>query len=244
MNNRNYSRTFLKNYFRADEVISLDKRNYHHEINVLRKKAGDEFIVFDGEGNSALAQVIDINKKSFNIKIIQVYPSSKREGLEIDLGQALIKNDPFNLAIQKATELGVNIFSPLITERVVARRKDLFSSGRIRKWEQTAQGACEQCGENWIPKINEPINLKDWAADTNSETKIVLFPDSKNKLSDIEIKNSVSIAIGPEGDFTDNEVTTLSDSGFIPVSIGKRILRAETAAISVVSAIRYSTKEF
>tara|TARA_B100000579_G_scaffold434380_1_gene455169 strand:- start:819 stop:1505 length:687 start_codon:yes stop_codon:yes gene_type:complete len=227
-----------------DEVISLEKKNFHHEINVLRKKLGDKFIVFDGRGESSLVQVIDIDKKSFNIKIIEVFPSSKREGIDIDLGLALIKNDPLNLAIQKATELGVNRFSPLITERVSVKRKDTSSSGRMRKWEQTAQGACEQCGENWIPKINEPINLKDWADDTNSETKIVLYPGSKNKLSDIKIENCISIAIGPEGDFTDNEVEALADCGFIPVSMGRRILRAETAAISVVGAVRYSAKEF
>ena len=244
MNNRNYSRTFLQHNFKMDEVISLEKKNYHHEINVLRKKLGDKFIVFDGQGESSLVQVIDIDKKSFNIKIIEVFPSSKREGIDIDLGLALIKNDPLNLAIQKATELGVNRFSPLITERVSVKRKDTSSSGRMRKWQQTAQGACEQCGENWIPKINEPINLKDWADDTNSETKIVLYPGSKNKLSDIKIKKSISIAIGPEGDFADNEVEALTDSGFIPVSMGKRILRAETAAISVVGAVRYSAKEF
>ena len=244
MNYRNYSRTFLQHNFKMDEVISLEKKNFHHEINVLRKKLGDKFIVFDGRGESSLVQVIDIDKKSFNIKIIEVFPSSKREGIDIDLGLALIKNDPLNLAIQKATELGVNRFSPLITERVSVNRKNTSSSGRMRKWEQTAQGACEQCGENWIPKINEPINLKDWADDINSETKIVLYPGSKNKLSDIKIKNSISIAIGPEGDFTDNEVEALTDCGFIPVTIGKRILRAETAAISVVGAVRYSAKEF
>ena len=119
-----------------------------------------------------------------------------------------------------------------------------MTKNRSTKWSLIARGACEQCGENWIPKINEPINLKDWADDTNSETKIVLYPGAKNKLSDIKIENSISIAIGPEGDFTDNEVEALTDCGFIPVTIGKRILRAETAAISVVSAIRYSAKEF
>ncbi len=244
MNNTNYTRTFLKYSFSTDEVISLDKKNHHHEINVLRKKTGDKFIVFDGQGNSSLAQVIEIDKKSFNIKILKAYPPSKKEGVDIDLGQALIKNDPFNISIQKATELGVSIFSPLITERVVVRRKDPYQVSRMAKWQQTAQGACEQCGENWMPRINEPISIKSWAASTNSETKIVLYPDAQNKLSDIEIKNSASVAIGPEGDFTDDEVAVLSDCGFIPVNMGKRILRAETAAISVVSAIRYSAKEF
>jgi 16S rRNA (uracil1498-N3)-methyltransferase len=222
----------------------LNKKDFHHEINVLRKKAGDRFIVFDGSGNSALAEVKEVDKKSFNIELLEIFQLSPREGIDIDLGQSLIKNDPFNFAIQKSTELGVRSFSPLISRRVVVKRRDPYSVSRIAKWQQTAVGACEQCGENWIPKINEPVSIKDWAINSDAETKIVLYPQAKDKLSNIAIKNSVSIAIGPEGDFTEDEIATLSECGFIPVTMGKRILRAETAAISVVSALRYGAKEF
>ena len=93
-------------------------------------------------------------------------------------------------------------------------------------------------------KIKELQSVQDWSKLTSSETKIVLYPGATSKLSDIKIKESVSIAIGPEGDFTEKEVRSLKEEGFIPVTIGRRILRAETAAISVVSALRYSAKEF
>ena len=244
MNHANLTRTFLNHPYTQGEIISLNKKDFHHEINVLRKKAGDRFIVFDGSGNSALAGVKEGDKKSFNIELIEIFQPSPREGIDIDLGQSLIKNDPFNFAIQKSTELGVRSFSPLISRRVVVKRRDPYSVSRIAKWQQTAVGACEQCGENWIPKINEPVSIKDWAINSDAETKIVLYPEAKDKLSNIAIKNSVSIAIGPEGDFTEDEIATLSECGFIPVTMGKRILRAETAAISAVSALRYGAKEF
>jgi 16S rRNA (uracil1498-N3)-methyltransferase len=244
MNHTNLTRTFLNHPYTQGEIISLNKKDFHHEINVLRKKAGDRFIVFDGSGNSALAGVKEVDKKSFNIELIEIFQPSPREGIDIDLGQSLIKNDPFNFAIQKSTELGVRSFSPLISRRVVVKRRDPYSVSRMAKWLQTAVGACEQCGENWIPKINEPVSIKDWAINSDAETKIVLYPEAKDKLSNIAIKNSVSIAIGPEGDFTEDEIATLSECGFIPVTMGKRILRAETAAISVVSALRYGAKEF
>ena len=244
MNHTNLTRTFLNHPYTQGEIISLNKKDFHHEINVLRKKAGDRFIVFDGSGNSALAGVKEVDKKSFNIELIEIFQPSPREGIDIDLGQSLIKNDPFNFAIQKSTELGVRSFSPLISRRVVVKRRDPYSVSRIAKWQQTAVRACEQCGENWIPKINEPVSIKDWAINSDAETKIVLYPEAKDKLSNIAIKNSVSIAIGPEGDFTEDEIATLSECGFIPVTMGKRILRAETAAISVVSALRYGAKEF
>ena len=239
----NLTRTFLDRSFVLNETILLEKRFFHHELNVLRKKSGDFFIVFDGKGNSAMAEILS-TKKHFEICINKLFPPSPRLGIDFDLGQSIIKNDPFNIALQKATELGVKTFSPLLTERVVMNRKSLDSKKRIEKWYQIARGACEQCGENWIPCINEPTNLIEWAKETSSQTKILLYPNAEQKLSDIVFKETVSIAIGPEGDFTTGEVEALKEFDFIPVTMGHRILRAETAAISVISAIRYGAKEF
>ena len=92
--------------------------------------------------------------------------------------------------------------------------------------------------------ISSPLDIKEWSETVSSKTKIVLFPNAEARLSDIEIQDSVSIAIGPEGDFTEKEISYLKESGFLPVTIGKRILRAETAAISVISSLRYGAKEF
>ena len=240
----NYTRTYLEDSFHKDKIISLDKKLFHHEINVLRKKEGDKFIIFDGKGSSGITEIIELNRKNFIIKIIELFEPSSREGLDIELGQALIKNDPFNFSLQKATELGVKKFSPIVSERVVVKRDQFSDKSRMEKWKQIAKGACEQCGENWIPEIASPTGIKEWSKSTNAETKIVLFPDAKDNLSDVKISKSISVAIGPEGDFTEEEVECLKESGFLPVTIGKRILRAETAAISVVSALRYGVKEF
>ena len=239
----NLTRTFLDRSFVLNETIQLEKRFFHHELNVLRKKSGDLFIVFDGKGNSAMAEILS-TKKHFEICINKLFPPSPRSGIDFDLGQSIIKSDPFNIALQKAAELGVKTFSPLLTERVVMNRKSLDSKKRIEKWYQIARGACEQCGENWVPFINEPTNLIEWAKETSSRTKILLYPNAEQKLSDIAFKETVSIAIGPEGDFTVGEVEALKEFDFIPVTMGHRILRAETAAISVISAIRYGAKEF
>ena len=244
MSNSEYTRTFLDLPYIKGEVISLYKKDFHHELNVLRKKAGDRFTVFDGKGNSALAEILVIDKKILKILIIENYSLSNRHGIQIYLGQSLIKNDPFNLTIQKASELGVCKFSPLLTKRVTVNRTNVNLEKRIEKWNQIAKGACEQCGENWIPEITGPLKIEDWSKTIISDTKIVLYPDAEIMLSEIEIKDSVSIAIGPEGDFTEEEIRDLKEDGFVPVTIGPRILRAETASISVISALRYGAKEF
>ena len=133
-------------------------------------------------------------------------------------------------------------FSPLLTERVSVKRHDY--SQLIEKSYQTAKGACEQCGENWLPEITLPQSVVDWSEQCQDETKIVLYPNAEKKISDIDIKGSVALAVGPEGDFTEREIELLTNYGFVPVTIGKRILRAETAAIAAVSALRYKTEEF
>ena len=239
----NYTRTFFEHSFKDQEVISLNKKDFHHEINVLRKKKGDKFVLFDGRGSSCLVEVTELKKRTFEIKIIKTFPEIPRFGIEINLGQALIKNNPFLFSVQKATELGVSKISPLLTERVSVKRQNY--SQIIEKSYQTAKGACEQCGENWLPEITLPQPVLDWSSRCQAETKIVLYPNAEKKLSDINIKGSVSLAVGPEGDFTEKEIELLTvNYGFVPVTIGKRILRAETAAIAAISALRYGTGEF
>ena len=126
----------------------------------------------------------------------------------------------------------------------ISELKIKMTRNRNLRWNLIARGAGEQCGENWLPIIEDPIKLDRWAANVESKIKILLYPNSDNKISDFKYKDSVSLAIGPEGDFSDYEVDSLTEKGFIPVSIGKRILRAETAAISAISSVRFSAKEF
>ena len=238
----NLTRSFVDQEFFLNKKIILEKSSSHHLIKVLRKKEGDELVLFDGKGNSCLGVISKIHRSEVQLDVIDIFEKSLRSGIEINLGQSLIKNDPFNLTIQKATELGVTSFHPLITDRSELKIK--MTRNRSLRWNLIARGACEQCGENWLPIIEDPIKLDRWAANEESKIKIVLYPNADNKISDFKYKDSVSLAIGPEGDFSDYEVDSLTEKGFIPVSIGKRILRAETAAISAISSVRFSAKEF
>ena len=238
----NLTRSFVNQEFFLNKKIILEKSSSHHLIKVLRKKEGDELMLFDGKGNSCLGVISKIHRSEVQLDVIDIFEKSLRSGIEINLGQSLIKNDPFNLTIQKATELGVTSFHPLITDRSELKIK--MTKNRSLRWNLIARGACEQCGENWLPIIEDPIKLDRWAENEESKIKIVLYPNADNKISDFKYKDSVSIAIGPEGDFSDYEVDSLTEKGFIPVSIGKRILRAETAAISAISSVRFSAKEF
>ena len=236
------TRNFVDQHFAVNKKIILEKSSTHHLLKVLRKKEGDEIILFDGKGNSCLGVISSLNKSQLELEIIELFDKTLRSGIKISLGQSLIKSDPLNFIIQKATELGVASFYPLITDRSVIKLK--MTKNRALKWSLIARGACEQCGENWLPIIESPMKLNKWAEGEKSKIKIVLYPHANNKISDLDYKDSVSLAIGPEGDFTEYEVDSLIEKGFIPVTIGQRILRAETAAISAISSVRFGAKEF
>ena len=238
----NSTRNFVDQTFVVNKKIILEKSSAHHLLKVLRKKEGDEIILFDGKGNSCLGVISSLKRFELELEIIEVFDRTLRSGIDISLGQSLIKSDPLHLIIQKATELGVTSFCPLVTDRSVIKLK--MTKNRTLKWSLIARGACEQCGENWLPIIESPMKLDKWAEGEKSKIKIVLYPHATNKISDLDYKDSVSLAIGPEGDFTEYEVDSLSEKGFIPVTIGKRILRAETAAISAISSLRFGAKEF
>ena len=239
---KNLTRNFLDQKFFINKKIILEHSSSHHLLKVLRKKEGDKIILFDGKGNSCLGVITLISRSKLELEIIDVFERTLRSGVDINLGQSLIKSDPLHLVIQKATELGIVSFSPLITDHSVVRIK--ATKNRNLKWNLIARNACEQCGENWLPTIADPIDLDQWASTVKSNLKIVLYPNADNKISYLEYKDSVSLAVGPEGDFTNYEVDSLTEKGFIPVTIGKRILRAETAAISAISSVRFSAKEF
>ena len=236
------TRNFVDQHFAVNKKIILEKSSTHHLLKVLRKKEGDEIILFDGKGYSCLGVISSLNKSQLELEIIELFDKTLRSGIKISLGQSLIKSDPLNFIIQKATELGVASFYPLITDRSVIKLK--MTKNRALKWSLIARGACEQCGENWLPIIENPMKLDKWAEVEKSKIKIVLYPHANNKISDLDYKDSVSLAIGPEGDFTEYEVDSLIEKGFIPVTIGQRILRAETAAISAISSVRFGAKEF
>tara|TARA_Y100001970_G_C14244755_1_gene867340 strand:+ start:1446 stop:2162 length:717 start_codon:yes stop_codon:yes gene_type:complete len=237
------TRVYLDKEFKPEDSIQLSKDSSRHLIKVLRKKSGDEIELFDGKGRSCRAILLRPVKDKLPVKIVSDSFFSRRDKIEINIGLSLIKNDPFSIALQKSAELGVKSVTPLITERTQLAKKNIKES-KIARWNSILRSACEQCGDNWIPEISEPIDLISWSKTINSKTKLVLYPHSQKKITDVSISDSITIAIGPVGDFSEKEIINLEAKGFMPVSIGKRILRAETAVISSVSCIRTMTGGF
>jgi 16S rRNA (uracil1498-N3)-methyltransferase len=240
----NYTRIYCGQNLEIGKVLILIQNSSKHLVNVLRKKEGSLIELFDGKGSSCTAEIISSQKKRVKVKLVEELVFQDRKGIKISLGQSLIKTEPFSFSIQKATELGVASISPLYTERTVIKLNSNSTKSRKARWKSIATHACQQCGENWLPEINEIQRLEDWAQAVKAKHKIVLYPNAETKLSSLTFDDSVAIAVGPEGDFTDSEINLLTEKDFLPVKLGERVLRADTAVISVVSAIRAMCEEF
>ena len=239
----NYRRIYLDNDFLMEDELSLSNDTSNYLINVLRKKNGDQIRLFNGKGYSCLAEIILKNKKS-SIRILENKSFVSPSGIKILLGQCLLKPEPFSLSIQKSTELGVGSITPLRSKRTVVRINERSQSVRLSRWKKIAINACEQCGEDWLPEISNIQILENWCTQVKAETKIVLYPKAQQALSQISFGKSLAIAVGPEGDFTPQEIDLCEENGFIPVTIGTRVLRAESAVISSLSAVRTLCGEF
>ena len=216
------------------KILIKDKSDCNHIQNVYRLNIGDELRIIDGE-YEYFTKIIAISKKEVAVKILEKKEDSYSLNVNIDIAMGILKNDKMNLAIQKLTEIGVNRIIPLKTERVVVKINE-----KKEKWDVVVREALKQCRGI---KFTEITPVKKLAEIDYSKYDKIIFAyensDESKSLSEIiekEDKNILYI-IGPEGGITQEEVDFLKNNKAIEISLGKRILRAETAAIVVCGII-------
>ena len=216
------------------KILIKEKSDCNHIQNVYRLNVGDKLRIVDGE-YEYFTQIIEISKKEVVVKILEKNEDSYSLNINIDVAIGILKNDKMNLAIQKLTEIGVKSIIPLKTERVVVRINE-----KKEKWDTVARETLKQCRG---VKFTEILPVKKLAEiDYEKYDKIIFAYENSNEsksLSEIikqEDKNILYI-IGPEGGITQEEVDFLKNNKAIEISLGKRILRAETAAIVVCGII-------
>ena len=217
----------------------LSEEEAHHAIKVMRVKTGENIELFDGEGTIATASVTSISGKSLEYTIESEKTLTVKTP-SINLYQAIPKGKNMELIIQKAVELGVTEIIPLITKNTVAVSDS--PEKKALKWQRTALEACKQCRQAFLPKIHTPVQFTE-SLKFYGELKVVgaLRPNQKplRETFNSHAPQSVSILVGPEGDFTDSELHYAESSGFIPVTLGDLVLRVETATLYMISATRF-----
>ncbi|WP_159780200.1 16S rRNA (uracil(1498)-N(3))-methyltransferase [Flavobacterium sp. 9AF] len=211
-----------------DKTFAFDKEESKHIVKVLRKKEGDKIHLSNGEGNYFLGEIILASDKKCEIKIIETKCiEPKRYRIHIAVAPTKM-NDRYEWFLEKATEIGIDEITPIICDH--SERK-VF---KIDRAEKIIQSAMKQSLQYYIPKINEPIGFSDFIQKNFSEKKFIAHCEDQQKISfkeTIRKEEHIIILIGPEGDFSTNEIKLALNNNYIPVTLGNNRLRTETAAI-------------
>lgn len=219
-----------------------------HISNVLRMKIDEEVQIGNKETlENYIAKIFEINKENIILKVVEKLDSSTESNVNIDLYQGLPKADKMEWIIQKTTEIGINKIIPVDMQRCVVKLDEKDAKKKIDRWQKVAEGAAKQSKRDKIPKIENKIKLKE-VENRIKEYDIFLIAyeeEKENKLKE-QIKNiakkqnyNIGVLIGPEGGLDIKEVEELKEKGAKTVTLGKRILRTETAPIVIISNILY-----
>lgn len=231
-------RIFLDDVTGSDiKIVGQDAR---HLAYSLRAKRGDRITAVDGMGNCAVLELIDFDRETIKAKRVGEVEKIIGGG-KIILADCLPKQNRFETIIEKATELGVDKIQPLISERTIARPRN-----KLERWQKIAKEASEQCGRDTIPEIGDVLNLDDWLKDLPlDESWLFLFCWELERATTVRAvlnncdKENILVLIGTEGGFTEREVMAIKSAGGVSASLGERILKTDTAAISVLAMINY-----
>lgn len=220
-----------------DKFILLDS-DIHHIKNVMRGKIDDQIeVVYDNKVN--ICKII--NLEPLELENIRKLNDNNEMNIELTIAVSLVTEQKFDLILQKLTELGVNRIIPLKTERSIVKLDDKKIAKKIARWQLICKEASEQSKRNKVPVVSDILTLNE-LINIDGNMKLICSLNekalhiSKYLISDL---NKILFAIGPEGGFSQNEEKYLLDNGFKPVSLGKQVLRVETAAMYVASIINY-----
>ncbi len=233
----------------GNSVIELNEREAHHAANVVRVKEGERVAALDGQGSELSCTVEKIGKRGVSLR---VYQRNKIAPLpyQLTLAQAVPKGKTMETIVQKAAELGAWKVVPIMSERTVAHLDEERAESRVEKWNWIAIDAIKQCGSAWLPKIAEPIKPAQFLA-TQERVDLSLIaslqPEAKHPRSPLRDfvrergrkPKSVTVWVGPEGDFTPAEMNSVIGAGAFPITLGPLVLRSETAAIYCLAVINY-----
>ena len=249
----------MPKFFVAGNQINNNKikiigDDVNHIKNVLRQKSGDKITICDtSKEQDYLCKIDKIEEKSIDCNIIEKLENNTESNVKVTIFQGLPKADKLELVIQKSVELGVYDITPLQMKRCVVKLNEKDKAKKIQRWKKISEVAAKQCGRNIIPKINNIVNVKE-VCNLCNEYDIVLiaYENEKENTLKKELKNlkkldkeeiKVAVIIGPEGGIAPEEIEMFEENGAKIITLGNRILRTETVALSVLSIIMYELEK-
>lgn len=232
------------------DKINITGSDVNHIKNVLRLEKGSWIIACDGDGTDYVSRIIDIDGHCVKLGVEKVQETDTELKTRLVLFQGLPKGDKMDFVIQKTVELGVAEIVPVMTKRCVVKLSESKAVKKQERWQLIAEAAAKQSGRGIIPKIHFPVTLeKAFDIATNLEYNMIPYElqdgmaKSKKIVASASSKKSVGIFIGPEGGFEKDEVAQAVNMGIYPVTLGKRILRTETAGMAFIAILMFAMQD-
>lgn len=236
-----YPRFFTENI--SDAAAALDREDSKHVVQVLRMRTGDMAVICDGRGTDYLAR-LESTSGECTFELIESTPNQAEPDVHLRLFQAMPKGDKMEFIVQKAVECGAAEVIPFISKRCVSRPDRKQLEKKTERWQRIAYEAAKQCGRGIIPKVGETVDISDLPGMISPENTGILFyecADTPLKDAVPVFRRNIDIVIGSEGGFEAAEAEMLTAAGLACASLGKRILRCETAPIAAISILMNMT---
>jgi 16S rRNA (uracil1498-N3)-methyltransferase len=229
---------FLVDGLPAGDTGVLDGPEGHHAASVRRLRVGEELVLADGRGGRARCGIEAVEKDTLRLRVLErTHVEQPRP--RVVVAQALVKGDRGELAVELATEAGVDAIVPWRAARCVARWDEGPRGAKaLAKWRSTAREAAKQSRRAWVPEVAEPVGTAELAALVGQAAKaMVLHESATGRLADLPTDGDLLLVVGPEGGISDEELAVLTDAGAVAVRLGPSVLRASTAAAVALGAI-------
>ncbi len=233
-------RIFTNSPLAVGSQCQLDDNAANHVGRVLRMQAGQALQLFNGDGQDYRATITEAGKKHVQVEVQEASENETESPLRVVLAQTLSKGDRMDYAVQKAVEMGVSEIVPLTTERCDVKLKGDREDKRLRHWQQVAISAAEQCGRARVPEIQPVMTVQQWLEHAQAcDLRLVLHHRTEQSLNTLEKPSSIALMIGPEGGLTAEEIALAESRGFLPVALGPRVLRTETAPVAAIALCQW-----
>lgn len=235
----------------SEDEIRITGSDVNHIKNVLRMEAGEHVVICDREGKDYYCELASLSKDEVIAKINQINDTESELPAKLYLFQGIPKKDKMELIIQKAVELGAYEVIPVSMKRCVAKIEDgKKEQKKLERWQGIAESAAKQSGRGIVPQIHSVMSFKEAVAyGKELEYCLVPYEQAKNIATTVEqVKQacngkSIGIFIGPEGGFDEKEIEQIEEAGFHAITLGKRILRTETAGLTILSILMYELEQ-
>ena len=236
-------RFYVEGPLRAGSSCALPEDSAHHAVHVLRVRAGDAVTLFNGRGGEYPSRIASIERLKVLVDVLSHDPVERESPLSVKLVQGVSAGERMDFTIRKAVELGVAEIQPVLAAASVARPKGERAAARQGHWQRIAISACEQCGRNRIPVVQPLLPAAEFR-DESANTKLLLSPRSELAFSKLTFGQAITLAAGPEAGFNADEEAAFLRAGFVPVKLGPRVLRTETAALAALAALNALRGDF